>query len=431
MTRWIPELTGDPTPPRRRPLSTFEQSTLRQQTTEWYTKGIVEKTPTPLPWTNNTVFAAKANGSLRTCIDCTPVNRVTKDFDWPLPRLQDLRNFLVGQRIYSRIDLRDAFFRVHVPEEHRRWTAFTCDGQDYQFVRMPFGLKTAPSTFQRLMDHALAEVKEFVFCYMDDILIRATSPDQARTRLNRVKEVLARHNMTVNEDKSEYLTHELQFAGMWIGPEGLGPNRKQVDKILALPPPRTRAEAQSVLGLASYLRDFVPLASRYSSVLSGSGRIDPATYERGWDELRTHLSQTITSLAMWDEQAPADLFTDASNLACSAVLIQKGKIVALASRKFGPAETRYSTTDREHLGLMLAVNKFKIFLHRKSPETRIHSDHSSLLNRRLYELTPRQCRWRTLVEAWIPNLHFVRGKENPADYFSRWGLNIFGGQVEV
>jgi len=281
------------------------------------------------------------------------------------------------------------------------------------------------------MDHALAEVKDFVFCYMDDILIRATSSDQARARLKRVKEVLTRNNTTVNEDKSEYLVESLKFAGMWIGPTGLGPNREQVDKILALAPPRNKAEAQSVLGLASYLRDFVPLSSRYSAVLSGSGRIDPALYESGWKQLTRHLAETVTSLAMWDEDQPADLFTDGSNLACSAVLIQKGKIVALASRKFTPTETRYSTTDREHLGLMLAVAKFKIFLHRRSPETRIHSDHTSLLNRRLYDLTPRQCRWRTLVEAWIPNLHFVRGKENPADYFSRWGLNIFGGQVEV
>lgn len=411
--------------------SPTERGHLRSQTSTWLQKGVVEKCG-PLPYVNNTVFVAKASGAIRVCIDCTPANQVTKDFDWPLPRLQDLRHHLPGARWFSRMDLSDAFFRISVPAKWRHLTAYRCDGQNYWFRRMPFGLKTAPAVFQRYMDHILAPVREYCFWYIDDVLVFGQSRLEVRQRTERVKQLLLRHGNQVSEGKSEYEKQGLLFAGMWVYHKGMGPNHKKVAQVLALPPPTTKVEKQSALGLVSYLRDHIPLASHFTSMLSTSeaNTITTEEYHGEWERLRQHIARAITTLGEWDEEQDADLFVDASKSGCAGILIQNGRIIAVVSRKLTPAETRYSATDREQLGLLLAAKKLRLFLHRPLGTTRVWTDHAALLGRKTTDMTPRQARWHTIVHQWITNTCHVRGKNNPADFPSRWGLET-GGQIRV
>lgn len=431
LDEWRPCLTGEPIPPRQRVLTPTEKGHLRKQTSAWVASGVVERIKERRPWTNNTVYVRKANGSIRVCIDCTPANKVTEDFDWPLPRLQDLRHHLAGARWFSRMDLSDAFFRISVPTEMRYLTAYTCDGSDYQFRRMPFGLKTAPGVFQRFMDHTLAPFKNVAFWYMDDVLVTADSQKELVRRTAKVKAALLSAGCRINEEKSEYDKDGLLFAGLWVYSRGVGPNHRKVADVLATPVPRTKVDKQSALGLVSYLRDHIPLAAHFTADLSErkDDTLTEEEYVAAWHKLQAHVAKHMTTLGEWDEERDADLYTDASNKGCSAVLIQDGRIIALASRKLAPAETRYSTTDREHLGLVLGAKKFKAFLHRPKGTTRVWSDHSALLTRKTEEMTPRQTRWARLIAQWMPNIQHVKGKDNPADYFSRWGLESVGGQI--
>lgn len=432
LTVWEPELVGTPTPPRLRRLTPIEQRQLRAQSTRWLSAGVVERNPS-IVWTNNPVFVAKKSGAIRVCIDCTPANAVTADFDWPLPRLQDLRHHVRGSTWFTRLDLTDAFFRIKIPSEWRPLTAYMCDNERYQFTRMPFGLKTAPAVFQRYMDHILSSTKPFCFWYMDDILIHGTTLRELRSRTKDVKDRLSQAGSEVNETKSEYETRGLLFAGIWVFGGGIGPNLLKVREVLSIPPPRTKPEIASALGLASYLRDHIPLASLLTARLTGGkeNQPKPAELERLWRRFLQHVRHAITTLSDWKEEKPADLYTDASGYAIAAVLIQDGKIISLASRKLTPAETRYSTTDREHLSLALAAKKMKLFLHRQGARTTVWNDHEALLKRKIDEMTPRQARTWETIGHWIPNLRHVPGKRNPADFFSRCALVVNGGQIRV
>lgn len=430
LTEWNPTLAGTPTPPRYRQLSQVEHQQLLAQSQAWQASGVVEKIR-PLPWVNNTVHVAKKNGSIRVCIDCTPVNAVTMDLDWPLPRLQDLRHKLRGARWFARIDLKDAFFRIKVPSQWRPYTAYLCGGQTYQFRRMPFGLKTAPATFQRYMDHMLKDHAKHSFWYLDDILVFSDTKDGLRRAtkaiLRRIREMGSQPNMA----KSLLESRGLLFAGIWVYRDGIGPNLEKVKEVMSVPPPRTKPEIRSALGLVSYLRDHIPLVSLLTAKLYENSTTGADEIANLWGKLLRHIRVAITTLHHWDDSKDADLYTDASGAAAAAVILQEGRIIAVTSRKLTAAETRYSATDREHLSLRLSAEKFKLFLHRIGPATRIWNDHQALLGRKTDKLMPRQARTQEIVNQWIPELRHVAGSKNPADFFSRWGLEIGGGQIRV
>lgn len=397
---------------------------------DWLGQGVIEARRTRQVINNNLVFVAKKDGAVRVCIDCTPVNAVTQAFDWPLPRLQDVRHTVTGSSWFTRLDLKNAFFRIKVPKGSRPYTAFTSGGVQYQFKRMPFGVKTGPSTFQRFMDTRLAPFMQWIFVYIDDILIYAESLPALRKRTTKVARALLAMGCEVNERKSEYEKRTLIFAGIRLWTDRVGPCAAQVEKVLALPFPTSKAAMQSALGLVSYLRDFIPLVSHFTSSLypgrEGEEK-DTTAANDNWQLLLRHIASCATTLRHWDDGKDADLYCDASGTGLGVVLVQERKLVAVSARKLTPAETRYSATDREHLALVHAAQKFPLFLHRPSGVTRVHSDHAALLGKRKVHMTPRQERWQTIVNQWIPHAEHVPGKDNPADFFSRWDVEIEGG----
>lgn len=430
---WIPELTGLPIRPRQRPLTPREQTLLSAQVQLWLKQGVIEPRSAQ-PINNNLVFVAKSNGKIRVCVDCTPVNEVTKDYDWPLPRLQDIRLRAKGSTWFTRLDLTDAFFRIAVPSSYRYVTSFTSHGQQYQFRRMPFGLKTAPAIFQQFMDTILRQHVEYALWYIDDILIFADSKEQLSRRAGAIGATLKRHGCQVSSEKSEYSKRSLLFAGLFIFGSGVGPNLKKVRELMMIPPPTTKKDMQSALGLVSYLRDFIPLVSHFSAHLYPTKTtrvLGGAEYAREWRRLLAHVQSAANTLRHWNEAEPADVYTDASGHSLGTIIIQHGRVVAVSSRKLTPAETRYSATDREHLALVHTAKKFKVFLHRNDAETRVWSDHAALIGRHSANLTPRQARWQDIVTQWIPNARHVKGSDNPADFVSRWPVEIFGGALKL
>lgn len=403
------------------------------QTKAWLELNVIEPIPTP-PLLNNLVLVAKKDGRIRVCVDCTPANDVTSSFDWPLPRLAELRFRTTGSSWFSRIDLKDAFFRISVPAQYRHLTAYMAGGQSYQFRKMPFGLKTAPSVFQRYMDWGLSTFAGWAFWYIDDVLIFADSRKELRRREALVRKQLHRMGSSINEDKSVSEVRRVLFTGLWIFAEGMGPNLQQRDQLLGLQLPRTKAELQSALGLVSYLRDFIPLVGHYTAQLyptKDGVMLTNTEYEAQWQKLRRHLAQAVLPMNHWKRGVPADLYTDASGYALGIITVQSCSIVAVASRKLTAAERNYSATDREHLGLVFAAERFRMFLHQSDSPVRVWSDHSALLTRKPDKLTPRQARWNTVVQSWIPRVEHVKGKLNPADFVSRWALEGVGANFQV
>lgn len=367
----------------------------------------------------NPLFVEKKNGKIRTCIDYRPINQAIADFDWPIPRLQDIRHRLVGARWFSRFDLRDAFHHMRIREEDRGATSFWTPRGPHRFLRMPFGLKTAPSYFQRCIENDLRHVLDIVIPYIDDTLVFAQTLPGLLQREKRVLRALRQTGHEVAWDKSERQIQELTFCGLRLSQDGVSATT-DITKIQDYAIPYRLVDRQSFLGFANYFRDYIPDFSRFSEPLNPNKKNIPRS--TNYDEsFRQFLQACMHHVTLNHYRGgKLRLFTDASLYAMGAVLVENGNVIALCSRKFTPAQTRYSATDREHLALLLAVEKFKVFCHGNSGVT-LKTDHKALLNRSDELLTPRQTRWKFRILACTSRIEYEPGMGNPADFWSRRG----------
>ena len=143
--------------------------------------------PSQSPWCNTVVLVRKKDGTLRFCIDFRRLNARTKKDTYPLPRMQETMECMVGARLFLSMDLKSGFWQVKMSEESQQYTAFTVGSLGvYEFLRMPYGLCNTLATFQRLMQNCLGELNlRYTLIYLDDVIVYSKMEEDHLHRLSR------------------------------------------------------------------------------------------------------------------------------------------------------------------------------------------------------------------------------------------------------
>ena len=289
----------------------------------------------------------------RIVIDYRKLNEVTLDDKYPLPNIDSILDKLGRAQYFTTLDLAKEYHQILVKKEYREKTAFVTPHGLYEFIRMPFGLKNAPATFQRLMNEILRDyINKTCVVYLDDILIFSTSLTEHIKAIGDIFEVLERKNLKIQIDKCNFLKKETEFLGHVLTKDGMKPNPNKIKIIQDLELPKTEKQIKSFLGMTGYYRKFVKdyakVAQPITKYLKKGAKInvkDP-TYIEAFEKLKTLIS-THPILRYPDFEKHFTLTTDASNYAIGAVLSQEGHPVCYASRTLNNHERNYSATDKE------------------------------------------------------------------------------------
>lgn len=422
--------TGDPIKQRYYPLSQTRQKQLEEQLKEMLDLGVVRRSRSA--WSNPVLIVPKKDGSVRFCLDSRRLNSVTLADSYPLPYISRILDKLRGARFISSIDLSKSFWQIPLDKESCPKTAFVVPGHGlFEFVRMPFGLKNAPSELQRLVDALFGpEFDENVFCYLDDLIIISEDFESHLKILNKIYERLRDAGLTVNLKKCEFCKDELKYLGYIVDAKGLRTDPVKLECIRTYPTPKNSKQIKAFIGLCGYYRrfikDFSTIAAPLTKLTGSRMGISNFSWSPEAEDAFKKLKKALTSapvISCPDFSLPFTIHCDASNVGIGGVLTQvfdsEEHPVSFFSRCLNVHERNYGVTERELLAVLDSVNHFRPYV--EGVHFTVVTDHSSL--QWLVSLsnpTGRLARWSTRLSQYSFDVVHRKGKLNTVpDVLSR------------
>ena len=402
---------------------------IKEMLEEMKEKDIIEDSTAA--WLSPIVLVSKPDGSKRLCLDYRGVNKKLKMDIHPLPRLDELVEQTSGQAYYCTLDLKDAYYQLVLDEESRDITTFSDGFNLWRFKRLPFGLTVSPAIFTRAINQVIAPLAEqgFVRNYLDDVIVYASSYEELLEHLSKVFHRFEIMGVKLNIAKCKFAHRSVKFLGHIVSEKGVEPDPENVEGILQVPPPKNLKEVRRFLGMTGFYRKAIEKYAAIASPLTHLTRKDvdfewSEKCQEAFEELKLKLA-TAPVLCKVDFNLEFELHTDASGVAAGAALHQRhpdGTLRPLGffSKKFRPVEMRYSTTDREALGIVLACRFFHHFLW--GSKVTIKTDHRSLVSVfKRKTKSPRMTRWSLEMREYDFKIEYQEGRANVvADQLSRY-----------
>jgi len=404
--------------PRRVPFPIRDK--VKEELMRMESQGVISKIQDPTPWCAGMVAVPKSSGSIRICVDLKPLNQSVRRQVFPLPTVDEVLSKLSGAKLFSKLDANSGFFQIPLAPSSRPLTTFITPFGRYHFNKLPFGLTSAPELFQQRMEKLLQGL-DGVVCFMDDVLIYATTEEEHDQRLRSVLDRIASAGVTLNLSKCLFKQKEIKFLGLIINEEGVSPDPEKIRAIVDMPPPTNIHGLRQFMGMINQLGKF---SSRLTDLTQPLLKLLSSKNEWCWGEAQQKAFElakrelsTPTILALYNPQFDTKISADSSSFGLGAVILQKQpdhcwKPIAYASRSLSECERRYAQVEKEALACTWATEKFTDYVLGKS--FILETDHKPLVallgDKNLDNLPPRILRFRLRLSRFSYSVEYVPGK---------------------
>ena len=417
------------------PTSEKDQLIKQEETKKLLDRGQIEESTSP--WSSPVVLVKKKDKTVRFCIDYRRLNNITIKDAFPLPRIDEIFDQLAYAMYFSKFDFKSGYFQVPLSAEDRPKTAFSTRDNHYQFTVLPQGITNGPATFQRIINHILGPSRwQYALAYIDDVIIYSKTFDDHLNHLNEICQLLKQAKFRLNPEKCEIAQRQIEYLGHKIGDGNIRPCPQNINGLLKTQLPKTADEACKFVKAAEYYRKFIP---EFSTIAEPLRKFVPTTRtqakknqktlialneleEQAFTQLKRLLTDDLV-LRLPDNQLPFKLQTDASDEGIGAVLLQiypeGDRPVAYLSKKFTPAQRKWSPMEQECYAFICALQKWYNYL--SGTKFIWETDHKALtqLNQKA-QINKRCERWRLKILEFDFKVKYIPGSTNVMpDYLSR------------
>ncbi|CAM4589164.1 unnamed protein product [Lepidochelys olivacea] len=422
--------TGNAHPIRVQPyrVSPQAKTAIEREIQDMLQMGVIR--PSESAWASPVVLVPKPDGEIGFCVDYRKLNAVTRPDNYPMPRTDELLEKLGRAQFISTLDLTKGYWQVPLDESAKERSAFITHLGLYEFIVLPFGLRNAPATFQRLVDGLLAGLGEYAVAYLDDVAIFSDSWTDHLEHLQKVLERIREAGLTVKAKKCQIGLNRVTYLGHQVGQGTISPLQAKVDAIQKWPVPKSKKQVQSFLGLAGYYRRFVPHYSQIAAPLTDlTKKKQPNAVQwtgkcqKAFNKLKaTLMSDPVLRAPDFDK--PFLVTTDASERGVGAVLMQKGPDqefhpVVFLSKKLSERESNWSVTEKECYAIVYALEKLRPYVWGR--RFHLQTDHAALKwLHTVKETNKKLLRWSLALQDFDFDIQHISGASNKvADALSR------------
>ncbi|XP_077550696.1 uncharacterized protein LOC144163904 [Haemaphysalis longicornis] len=404
--------------PRRLPLPLHEP--IKRKLDKMESEGVIRRVDAPTEWCAGLVAVPKGDGDYRICVDLSQLNKAVLRERHMLPTVEQCLGLLGEAKFFSKLDAKSSFHQVMLSPQSQLYTTFITPFGRYCFLRLPFGITSAPEYFQKQMSRIL-ESQTGVVNMIDDILVFGKTRKEHDQRLQQVLARLSKAGITLNRDKCSFGTNSVKFLGVVVSAHGISPDPDKVAAIKRLPAPEDLSGVRRLLGLVNHVGRFLPNVSDVTAPIRALLQKNSEwTWGPSQQSAFGKLKELLCSercVATYNTQYKTTVSADASSFGLGAVLLQEQpsgerRAVAFASRSLTSAETRYSQTEKEALAASWAVQRFDQYV--CGLDFILETDHQPLVallgNMEIDLLPPRIQRFRLKLMSYQYKVLYVPGK---------------------
>ncbi|MEL6802271.1 MAG: RNase H-like domain-containing protein, partial [Bacteroidota bacterium] len=374
---------------------------------------------------------------VRITFDWRELNKNLDKVNHMVLTVEELKAILAKAKVFSQIDLKDAFYQLPLDEESKRLTTFSTPWGLKRCTRLVQGATPSSAICHEVLRRDLEGIQGAINIADNILVFGCGDTSEGATRdhdraLLEVLEMFRRTGLTLNRKKCNFSATKTKFFGYIFSDEGISPDPDKVAALRAAEAPKSKEEVRSFLGMAGFNSQFIPNYATISGplrYLTKKGvNFSWGTAEQAAFKAITNAISETTMLSYFDTQKETALFTDASPIGINATLAQMDesghyKPVNIASRALNETEQEYHQLEREALGMQFGCYRFKMFLqgipftHFIDPEPL-----KGMMEKTKKEAPARIENIRLKLQGFNSTIKLVKGKHNPADYLSRHPL---------